>query len=106
MFCLGTNESQRSPLEVAAEAIDYIQTVARPKLQQEGIGHEDFIHNMDQTPIPFTFQARRTINAPGSRAVHIRKSTADTETDRHRQTDRITKFAPSNDIKAIKTCQL
>ena len=31
---------------------------------------------MDQTPIPFTFQARITVNAPGSHTVHIRKSTA------------------------------
>jgi hypothetical protein len=55
-----------------------MQTVARPKVSQEGIRHEDFILNVDQTPIPFTFHARKTINTPGSRTVHIRKSTCDT----------------------------
>jgi transposase-like protein len=78
VFRLGTNESQRSPLEVAAEALTYMQTVARPKVSQEVIRHEDFILNMDQTPIPFTFHARKTINTPGSPTVHIRKSTCDT----------------------------
>ena len=78
VFCLGTSESQRSPLEVAAEALAYMQTVARLKVSQEGIRHEDFILNMDQTPIPFTYHARKTINTPGSGTVHIRKSTCDT----------------------------
>jgi hypothetical protein len=36
MFRLGTNESQRSPGEVAAEALDYMQNVARSKVSQEG----------------------------------------------------------------------
>jgi hypothetical protein len=32
VFCLGTNESQRSPAEVAVEAMDYIQNVAHPNV--------------------------------------------------------------------------
>jgi transposase len=80
VFRLGTNKSQRSPAEVAAEALDYMQTVARPKIAQgQGIRHEDFILNMDQTPIPFTFNARKTIESVGRRTVHIRKSTNDTK---------------------------
>ena len=61
VFCLG-NESQRSTGEVAAEALDYMQNVARPKVSQEGGRHNDFILNMDQTPIPFTYKnARKTL---------------------------------------------
>jgi hypothetical protein len=61
VFRLGTNESQRSPGEVAAEALDYMQNIARPKASQEGGRHKDFILNMDQTPIPFTYNARKTL---------------------------------------------
>ncbi len=35
VFCLWTKESQRSPVEVAAETLDYMQNVARPKVSQE-----------------------------------------------------------------------
>ncbi|KAI2512695.1 pogo transposable element with KRAB domain [Fragilaria crotonensis] len=79
VFRLGTNESQRSPAQVAAEALDYIQNVARPKVSQEGGRHEDFILNMDQTPIPFTYNAKKTLEIVGRRTVHIRKSTGDTK---------------------------
>ncbi|KAI2504168.1 hypothetical protein MHU86_10282 [Fragilaria crotonensis] len=65
VFRLGTNESQRSPAEVAAEALDYIQNVARPKVSQHGVRHEDFILNMDQTPIPFTYNPKKTIEVVG-----------------------------------------
>jgi hypothetical protein len=79
VFRLGTNESQRLPAQVAAEALDYIQNVARPKVSQEGGRYEDFILNMDQTPIPFTYNARKTLEIVGRRTVHIRKSTGDTK---------------------------
>ena len=60
MFCLGINELQRSPAEDAAEAMDYIQNVARLKVSpHEGDRHEDFILNtMNQIPIPFTYNAK------------------------------------------------
>ena len=63
VFLLGTNESQRSPAEeVVVEAMDYIQNVARPKVSpQEGGRHEDFILNMDQTPIPFTYNSKKPL---------------------------------------------
>jgi hypothetical protein len=80
VFCLGTNESQRLPGEVAAEALDYVQNVARPKVSQEGGRHNDFILNMDQTPIPFTYNACwKTLELVGRRTVHIRKSTGNTK---------------------------
>jgi hypothetical protein len=79
VFCLGTNESQRLPGEVAAEALDYMENVARPKVSQEGGRHNDFILYMDQTPIPFTYNAQKTLELVGRRTVHIRKSTGNTK---------------------------
>jgi hypothetical protein len=62
VFHLGTHKSQHDPAEGAVEALDYIQNVARPKVSvQQGVCHEDFILNMDQTPIPFTNNSRKTI---------------------------------------------
>ncbi|KAI2489412.1 Pogo transposable element with KRAB domain [Fragilaria crotonensis] len=79
VFRLGTIESQRSPAEVASEALDYIQNVAHPKASQHGVRHEDFILNKDQTPIPFTYNPKKTIEIMGRRTVHIRKSPGDTK---------------------------
>jgi hypothetical protein len=59
VFPLGTHKLQRAPAKVAA--LNYIQNVEPPKvLVQQGICHEEFILNMDQAPIPFTYNARKT----------------------------------------------
>jgi hypothetical protein len=80
VFCLGTHESQRACAEAVVEALDYIQNVAHPKVSvQQGICHEDFILNMDQTPILFTYNARKTIEVVGRHTIHIQKSTNDTK---------------------------
>ena len=34
---------------------------------------------MDQTPIPFTFNSKLTLEVVGARTVHVRKSTNDTK---------------------------
>ena len=34
---------------------------------------------MDQTPIPFTFNSKMTLEVVGARTVHVRKSTNDTK---------------------------
>ena len=38
-----------------------------------------FILKMDQTPIPFTFNSKSTLEVVGARTVHVRKSTNDTK---------------------------
>jgi hypothetical protein len=58
---MGTHESQRSPTKTAGLAQDYVQAV-RPKLVKSNC-HEDYILNMDQTPVPFTFNAKRTLES-------------------------------------------
>jgi hypothetical protein len=74
---MGMHESQRSPSETAGMALDYVQII-RPRLGQSN-RHQDFILNMDQTPVPFTFNAKQTLELVGQRTVHIRKSTNDTK---------------------------
>ena len=74
---MGTHESQRDPHKTATEALDYMQHV-RVKLAQPN-QHADCIINMDQTPIPFTFNSKRTLEMVGKKTVHIRKSTNDTK---------------------------
>ena len=76
---LGTHESQRSPAETAADAMDFMTTVARPKVLDQATRHPDYILNMDQTPIPFTYNAKKTLEVVGRRTVHVRKSTNDTK---------------------------
>jgi hypothetical protein len=66
---MGTHESQRSPSETAGLAQDYVQLL-RPRLVQSN-RHQDFILNMDQTPVPFTFNAKRTLESVGQRTIHI-----------------------------------
>ena len=74
---MGTHESQRDPRETAAEALDYMQHI-RVKLAQPN-RHSDYIINMDQTPIPFTFNSKRTLEMVGKKTINIRKSTNDTK---------------------------
>ncbi len=75
---MGTHESQRSPHETAADAQDFMTTVARPKVAQP-CRDTAFIINMDQTPVPFPYNPRKTLELIGRRTVHVRKSTNDTK---------------------------
>ena len=50
---MATHESQKEPKNVAAEAMDFMQNIW-PKLLQPDC-HQDFIINIDQTPVPFTY---------------------------------------------------
>ena len=75
--CLGTHESQKAPEETQTEAFDFIQVI-HPKLQLQCC-NKGFILNMDQTPIPFTFNSKTTLEVVGARTVHVCKSTNDTK---------------------------
>jgi len=73
---MGTHISQRYPreLEVVAE---FMQLV-RPMVS--GLSRDqDYIINMDQFPIPFTFDSQRTLELVGYCTVHICNSTCDTK---------------------------
>jgi hypothetical protein len=74
---MGTHESQKAPGEMEKVAQDYMDSI-HPHLLQENCS-PDYIINMDQTPVPFTFNAKRTLELIGKTTIHIRKSTNDTK---------------------------
>ena len=74
---LGTHESQKAPEETQTEALDFMGVI-HPKLQLQ-CRSKAFILNMDQTPIPFTFNSKSTLEVVGARTVDVHKSTNDTK---------------------------
>ena len=77
VHCLGTHESQKAPKETQTGALDFMQVIC-PKLKLQCC-NKAFILNMDQTPIPFTFNYKTTMEVVGARTVHVCKSTNDTK---------------------------
>ena len=77
VHCLGTHESQKAPKETQTEALDFMDVIC-PKLQLQCC-KKAYILNMDQTPIPFTFNSRTMLEVVGARTVHVHKSTTDTK---------------------------
>ena len=77
VYRMGTHLSQCKPEEVEVEAKDYMRLI-RPFL----IGrHHDlrFIINMDQTPVYFAMNAKKTLEVVGQKMIHVRTSTNDTK---------------------------
>ena len=74
---MGTHKSQRHLSEAMGEALDSIQ-VTRSKLTLP-CHHQDYILNMDQMPVPFSYDPKSTLELVGRRTVHVRKSTNDTK---------------------------
>ena len=74
---MATHESQRNPLELVEETSDFLNYI-RPKLKQP-CRDMDYIMNMDQTPIPFTYNSKRTLELVGVKTVHVIRSTNDTK---------------------------
>ena len=74
---MGTHLSQRQPSEMEEIATDFIR-VTWEKLQMS-CRDEAYIINMDQTPVPFSYDPKKTIEVVGRRTIHIRKSTCDTK---------------------------
>ncbi len=77
VYRIGTHLSQRKPEEVEVEAQDYMRLI-HPFL----IGrHSDlrFIINMDQTPVYFAMNAKKTLEVVGKKMFHVRTSTNNTK---------------------------
>ena len=74
---MGTHLSQCQPSEMEEIATDFVH-VTREKLQMN-CRDEAYIINMDQTPVPFSYDPKKTIEVVGRRTIHIRKSTCDTK---------------------------
>ena len=74
---MGTHVAQKAPSESMGEARDYME-VTRPKMLEPS-RHQDYVLNMDQTPVPFSYDPKSTSELIGRRTVHVRKSTSDTK---------------------------
>ena len=74
---MGTHLSQRQPSEMEEIATDFV-CVTQEKLHMN-CRDEAYIINMDQTPVPFSYDPKKTIEVVGRRTIHIRKSTCDTK---------------------------
>ena len=77
VYRMGTHKSQRKPEEFQEEATDYMRLIS-PFL----IGNycdPRFILNMDQTPVYFLMNAKRTLELIGKKTIHIRTSTNNTK---------------------------
>ena len=74
---MGTHVAQKAPSESMGEACDYME-VTRPKML-EPCRHQDYVLNMDQIPVPFSYDPKLTLELIGRRTVHVRKSTSDTK---------------------------
>ena len=74
---MGTHLSQHQPSEMEEIATDFIR-VTREKLQMN-CRDEAYIINMNQTPVPFSYDPKKTIEVVGQRTIHIRKLTCDTK---------------------------
>ena len=72
---MGTHLLQHQPSEMEEIATGFVR-VTREKLQMS-CRDEDYIINMDQTPIPFSYDPKKTIEVVGQRTIHIRKTTCD-----------------------------
>ena len=66
---MSTHESQKDPRETSAEALDFVKSVCQ-KLTQS-CRHQDYIINMDQTPVPFTYNPKKTLEVVGGRELFM-----------------------------------
>ena len=71
-----THEVQTAPAEKREEAKAWVVTVV-PILTQPN-RHQDWIANMDQTPVPFAMTPKTTLNEQGSRTVNVCSSPGST----------------------------
>lgn len=70
---IGTHVSQRRPAEVIEEGKDFVNSI-RPLLTCSSSRSQDYILNMDQTPVFFSMTPGTTIEQQGMRTVNIRRS--------------------------------
>ena len=74
---LATHESQKDSRVTVAETLDFLEC-QRPRLIEPTID-QDYLINMNQTPVPFTFNSKKTLEIFGMKTINVRKSTNDTK---------------------------
>ena len=76
---MDTHTSQRPPVKVKNKAFDFMQFM---RLILSGSNCDwRFIINMDQTPVYFTMNAKKTLEVIGKKTIHIRTLTSNTTVD-------------------------
>jgi hypothetical protein len=77
VYRMGTHKTQHKPEEVEGEVKDYMRLIGPFVIGS----HRDprFILNMDQTPVCFLMNSKRTYELIGKKTIHIRTSTNDTK---------------------------
>ncbi len=73
VYRMGTHVAQRDPEEVRGEATDYMKSV-RPIVAGKNCDRR-FILNMDQTPVNFLMNPKKSLEIFGGKTVDIRLST-------------------------------
>jgi hypothetical protein len=74
-YQVATHTAQKNFQETEVESRHFIEFI-KDKVISKDLAD---IINMDQTPIPFSFHAGRTLEMKVSRTIHIHTSTADTK---------------------------
>ena len=76
-YYMGTSETQRSPIDSATDALDFMQHI-HPKVSEKN--HDPkVIVDMDQTPIFFTCHSKKILEWKEAKSVNIYTSTNDTK---------------------------
>ena len=70
-----THTAQKHYTETEDDAKDFI---AMMKTKVQGRNQDDIL-NMDQTPIPYSYHASKTLDVKGKKTIHARASTTDTK---------------------------
>ena len=68
---MGSHETQRSPVESAADELDFMQHI-HPKVSEQN--HDTKFINMNQTPIFFTCYSKKTLEWKGTKSLNINTS--------------------------------
>jgi hypothetical protein len=92
---VATHKAQRCPGEVLDKALAYLEVQA-PRVN-DSCHHQDFILNMDQTPIYQAMDEGRTIDVVGTRTVNLRTSANDSQ----RVTVAVTITASGKQLKSM-----
>ena len=72
---VATHKAQRSPGEVSAEALAFLE-VQVPRANDPS-RHQDFVMNMDQTPVYHSMEGDKTIDAVGAKTINLRTAAND-----------------------------
>ena len=72
---IGTHVAQKNHKDAEDDAQHFLSYMR----QKVAAMDPDDVINMDQTPIPYSYHASRTLELKGTKTIHVRSSTSDTK---------------------------